>query len=820
MRLTNNNLALIILLFVFFSISANIFVWFYATGSFPTGMANVGRVSLCIDIPPRLQNITKITAESGTLFTYQLSAIDSSNPIYFYANASSLASFAMNTSGFISFTPSQSEIGNYTITVWVTHDVCEHSINWSTFTLEIRRLNRFPYWVNLTETNFTGTENQLFTLNLSLNATDPDNDTITFATNETLSTFTGFSITSSGFISFTPADADVCFHVVNITISDGYSGLNSSVFNFTINNVNDPPVLNSTPDQQLCEDWYYFYHINATDDDILHVQCNTQHLHFYDNTSLFVIGEHTGDISLTPSASEVGFQIVRIYATDGELVDYQNVGFTVIEVNDKPVLQSIGSKTIRVNESLYINADANDEEDGSDPATNLTFNVTFLTGTKFFDIDPLTGVVNVTTNDSSNGTYLVRICVNDTRLSNPHVNATSVCGDGNSKSDCEDVSITVTSANRAPNITSYLPLTNMTINETEQINFSVTADDPDGGLLTFYWYKGGIQVAYNYSIYNFSNYTFSTSLGDAGKYNITINVSDGALNATLTWVITVVQQVTPTPVTPSGGGGGGGGACEEIWKCTDWSFCQNTTATQSQLMLQNLLIKIIDDCKKQNISGNCGFQMRKCEQVSNCRMTYKRPAELQACIFTLFPSCYDGIRNCHEGKCEILADCGGPCEECPTCSDGIKNQGEDWIDCGGPCPPCKFEYPKPPKCGDKRCEFAELFSCKIDCGFFWFIVMLSIILLVIIFSLSRREMRATRLRLLKTEKAKREKYTGSLVGMIRKATADKNIKLAKQLYAQIKKAYEQLPKEEKKGIYAKLIKLYAEIEKLEQEREE
>jgi len=24
----------------------------------------------------------------------------------------------------------------------------------------------------------------------------------------------------------------------------------------------------------------------------------------------------------------------------------------------------------------------------------------------------------------------------------------------------------------------------------------------------------------------------------------------------------------------------------------------------------------------------------------------------------------------------------------PTCSDGIQNQGEDWIDCGGPCRPC------------------------------------------------------------------------------------------------------------------------------------
>jgi hypothetical protein len=52
------------------------------------------------------------------------------------------------------------------------------------------------------------------------------------------------------------------------------------------------------------------------------------------------------------------------------------------------------------------------------------------------------------------------------------------------------------------------------------------------------------------------------------------------------------------------------------------------------------------------------------------------------------PSCFDGIENCHDGSCEEGIDCGGPCRSCPTCSDGIQNQGEEGIDCGGPCDPC------------------------------------------------------------------------------------------------------------------------------------
>jgi len=54
------------------------------------------------------------------------------------------------------------------------------------------------------------------------------------------------------------------------------------------------------------------------------------------------------------------------------------------------------------------------------------------------------------------------------------------------------------------------------------------------------------------------------------------------------------------------------------------------------------------------------------------------------------PSCFDGIKNCHDGDCEEGVDCGGPCKACPSCNDGIQNQGETGVDCGGPCPPCKI----------------------------------------------------------------------------------------------------------------------------------
>ena len=70
-------------------------------------------------------------------------------------------------------------------------------------------------------------------------------------------------------------------------------------------------------------------------------------------------------------------------------------------------------------------------------------------------------------------------------------------------------------------------------------------------------------------------------------------------------------------------------------------------------------------------------------------------SEIEACYYSENPSCNDGIKNCHDGSCELLVDCGGPCSPCPSCSDDIQNQNEEGVDCGGPCPQkCSVETPQ------------------------------------------------------------------------------------------------------------------------------
>jgi len=68
------------------------------------------------------------------------------------------------------------------------------------------------------------------------------------------------------------------------------------------------------------------------------------------------------------------------------------------------------------------------------------------------------------------------------------------------------------------------------------------------------------------------------------------------------------------------------------------------------------------------------------------------------------PNCYDGLLNNGEEK----IDCGGTCEECDHCENGVwdPDRGETWRDCGGRCPEC-------PTCANGVLDPGE---GAIDCG--------------------------------------------------------------------------------------------------------
>ena len=141
-------------------------------------------------------------------------------------------------------------------------------------------------------------------------------------------------------------------------------------------------------------------------------------------------------------------------------------------------------------------------------------------------------------------------------------------------------------------------------------------------------------------------------------------------------------DVPETVPTPPGSGGGGGGTriiCEELWECSEWGKCLPS-----------------------------GIKTRTCKDLADCGTEFRKPFESMSCEY--IGTCSDLIKNCHNGLCEEGVDCGGPCPPCPTCFDGIQNQGEEGIDCGGPCPACPSCFDGIKNCHQGLCEEGK------DCG--------------------------------------------------------------------------------------------------------
>jgi hypothetical protein len=279
----------------------------------------------------------------------------------------------------------------------------------------------------------------------------------------------------------------------------------------------------------------------------------------------------------------------------------------------------------------------------------------------------------------------------------------SLCNQtGLSIETCQNFSLTVTNENRPPQITNHFPSGLVfSANDTDNLYFNITNYDADGTIPDSYWYVDGGLQKHSIGI-NSDSFNYNFGCGVSGDHIIRVMVSDGLLNTSLQWNVSLSNIGCSKPSASSSGGGGGGGGmtgCIPKWACSDWQLCQNLKISSDVKIISLEDYTLINqDCKKNNYDERyCGFQTRSCRDLNSCNSTFfgfNISDNLRSCYYTENPSCSDGITNCHDGECEVLADCGGPCKQCPTCSDGLQNQGEQGIDRGGPCPwKCAIEKP-------------------------------------------------------------------------------------------------------------------------------
>ncbi len=234
-------------------------------------------------------------------------------------------------------------------------------------------------------------------------------------------------------------------------------------------------------------------------------------------------------ITLTAGPSEATCPLTLSNVVIGD-IQGQSVPVSVtngqvdIDVNESPVLDSIGDQSVNEGEILEFTIAATDQ--GGDA---LTYSASNLPSGASFDVDIQT--FTWTPDYAQAGTY-------------PNIHFEVFDGE---LTDSEDITITVIDANRAPVLDS---IGDQSVNEGETLQFTISATDPDGDALTYT--ASNLPSGASFDV-DAQTFTWTPDYAQAGTYpNIHFEVSDDGMTDSEDITITVNQPYEDWDVNQDG----------------------------------------------------------------------------------------------------------------------------------------------------------------------------------------------------------------------------------------------------------------------------
>ncbi len=272
---------------------------------------------------------------------------------------------------------------------------------------------------------------------------------------------------------------------------------------------NRAPSITSQPITSVDENSDYEYAVIAIDEDgdVLTYSLNS-------TITGMSIDEVTGLIQWNTVADDIGTHTVEITVSDPDgLTASQSFELGVQNVNVAPVITSSPVTLSAENQTYHYKVIASDE----DVSDSLTFSLT--TAPQSMTIDAATGDINWFADFNSAGQYDVVIEVSDT--------AGAYAEQG--------FSLVITNSNQAPVISSN-PVTGGT--ENQLYNYAISASDADGEALNFLLTTSPTGMA----ISNTGVITWLPGFNAAGSHPVTVQVSDGALDVSQSYNLTIANQ--------------------------------------------------------------------------------------------------------------------------------------------------------------------------------------------------------------------------------------------------------------------------------------
>jgi hypothetical protein len=314
-----------------------------------------------INQPPGINQIPDQRATQGVPFSLKITARDPDtdlDPNETIAFSENVTLFTIESAtGWINFTPKQSDVGEYLVCVTATDRA--GTTGSQTFKLTVEDAEDPPVLKPIPDQKATEGEPFLY----QVLATDPDlpyGDALNFSDDCPLFVMDQYT----GLIDFTPKTKDIGVYRVNVTVRDLRGGVDRKTFTLSVLNymgtLDRPPAVEAIPALTAVEGMPFLFQINASDPDPDDV------LAFKDNCPIFAIGASNGTISFTPRTTDIGVYTVKITVSDFEGLEAEaTFKLTVLKFNHPPVITSMkprnGARALP-NSDIILSADATDAD--------------------------------------------------------------------------------------------------------------------------------------------------------------------------------------------------------------------------------------------------------------------------------------------------------------------------------------------------------------------------------------------------------------------------------------------------------------------------
>ncbi|MCF7763615.1 MAG: immunoglobulin domain-containing protein [Verrucomicrobia bacterium] len=335
----------------------------------------------------------------------------------------------------LGFTPAPNANGAVSITVLVVDSGGVTSGGVDTFStsfdLVVTPVNDPPAFAPIPDQSVN--EQNLLTVNIS--ATDPETGTtgITYSLG-TGAPFGAAIDSATGQFTWTPTEAQgPAVTTITVLATDNATPplTGSTTFVVNVNEINVGPVVNAVSDQTIAEGNTLSFSVSASDSDL---PANSVSFSLGSGAPAGASISSGGTFSWTPTESDgPGTYSISVSVSDGAFSAIGSFSVTVTEVNNAPILASIGNRSVDEGGTLSFSASATDSDL---PAQSFTYSLG-AGAPVGASIDASSGVFSWTPTEAQGpGTFPITILVADSGPGNPTAS--------------QSFSVTVNEVNQAP----------------------------------------------------------------------------------------------------------------------------------------------------------------------------------------------------------------------------------------------------------------------------------------------------------------------------------------------------------------------------------